>query len=153
MRTLGSVRPRLRIPAALLLSVAAVASASCGRSAPEYPKVEPVSGSVFVGGIPATGAVVTFHPVDPQGPNKLRPRAVVRADGTFQLTTYTTGDGAAVGEYAVTLSWPEKEDPDQEARGIEPKDRLQNRFKDPKRPFKRITVREGKNELEQFKVS
>jgi hypothetical protein len=31
----------------------------------------------------------------------------VGADGTFQLTTYRTGDGAPEGEYFVTVIWPE----------------------------------------------
>jgi hypothetical protein len=96
--------------------------------------------------------VVTFHPVSPTGENKLRPRGVTRADGTFRLTTYTTGDGAAAGDYAVTLYWPEKEDPDLEARGVDAKDRFQNRFKDPRRPYKRVTVRDGNNELDPFVI-
>ena len=139
-----------RIPAALVL--VALAVPGCGRPAADTPKVEPVSGAVFVSGNPAAGAVVTFHPVVPAGGNKYRPHAVVQPDGTFRLTTYTTDDGAAAGEYAVTLYWPEKDDPDAEARGVVAKDRLQSRYRTPDRPYRRVTVRDGANELESFRL-
>ncbi|AMV27812.1 hypothetical protein VT84_25645 [Gemmata sp. SH-PL17] len=145
-------QPRFAVIIAPLIVAAVLVIPACSSPTTDSPRVEPVSGSVFVNGNPAVGAVVTFHPAAPQGQNKLRPRGVVQADGTFRLTTYTTGDGAATGDYAVTLYWPEKDDPDLEARGIEVKDRFQNRFKDPSRPFKRVTVREGENALERFTV-
>jgi hypothetical protein len=137
---------------ALLVAAVILGAPGCGSEAPQYPKVAPVSGKVTAKAQPAVGAVVTFHPVSPTVENKLRPSGVVQADGTFRLTTYTTGDGAAPGDYAVTLAWPEKEDPDLEVRGIEVRDRFQNRFKDPKRPYKRVTVRDGNNELDPFVI-
>lgn len=144
---------RASVASLALLSAVLLGLSGCGsRSSSSYPKVEPVSGKVLAKGAPAAGAVVTFHPVAPTAQNRLRPRGVVQTDGTFRLTTYATGDGAAAGEYAVTLAWPEKEDPDLEVRGIEVKDRFQNRFKDPKRPYKRVTVGDGNNELEPFVI-
>jgi hypothetical protein len=136
----------------LLVTVVILGASGCGSESPQYPKVAPVSGKVMVKGQPAVGAVVTFHPVSPTGENKLSPSGRVQADGTFRLTTYTTGDGAAPGDYVVTLAWPETEDPDLEVRGIEVRDRFQNRFKDPRRPYKRVTVRDGNNELEPFAI-
>lgn len=145
-------RRRTAAPLVLLVSVAVPGVPGCDTKPPQYPKVEPVSGKVLVKGQPAGGAVVTFHPISPQDKGKPRPRGVAAADGTFRLTSYTTGDGAAAGDYAVTLHWPEKEDPDLEVRGVEAKDRLQNRFKDSTRPYKRVTVRDGNNELDPFAV-
>lgn len=144
-------RFRHTVATAVLLAVTVLIPA-CSPPLPDTPKVEGVSGTVLVKDKPAVGAVVTFHPTDAAGQNKPRPRGVVQADGTFKLTSYSTGDGAAAGEYAVTLQWPEPIDPDQEARGVEAKDRLNNRYRNPDRPYKRVTVRAGNNELEPFNL-
>jgi hypothetical protein len=63
----------------------------------------PVGGRVLVDGKPASGAAVVFHPVD--STNGTHPLAQVDANGEFQLTTIRSGDGAAPGEYRVTLTW------------------------------------------------
>jgi hypothetical protein len=62
-----------------------------------------VTGSVLFEGQPAEGATVVLHPEDRS--ITIRPRGVVDADGSFELTTYLPGDGAPVGEYKVTIDW------------------------------------------------
>ena len=62
-----------------------------------------VTGIVLLDGEPAEGATVVLHPDDRS--LSIRPRGVVDADGSFQLTTYLPGDGAPVGEYKVTIEW------------------------------------------------
>jgi hypothetical protein len=62
-----------------------------------------VTGTVMFEGHPAEGATVVLHPVDRS--ITIRPRGVVDADGSFELTTYLPGDGAPVGEYKVTIDW------------------------------------------------
>jgi len=61
--------------------------------------VHEVSGKVTLGGKPLTDAVVTFSPKGQY------PAAVGRTDssGTFTLTTYEPGDGAAAGDYVVLV--------------------------------------------------
>src|SRR5262245_35683473 len=87
------------------LALAALCLAGCGRSgrAPVYP----VTGQVLLDGSgkPAAGATVIFHPA--KGATDSAPRAVGQADdqGTFTLTTYEKGDGAAAGDYVVTVEW------------------------------------------------
>jgi hypothetical protein len=54
---------------------------------------------------PAAGAVVMFHPVGPADPNAKPIVGRVDETGAFRLTTYTQGDGAPTGEYAVTVFW------------------------------------------------
>jgi prepilin-type processing-associated H-X9-DG protein len=60
--------------------------------------VHPVKGQVFVGNQPAAGAFVLFVPVnEPQPPQDPRPRAEVKEDGSFALSTYGEEDGAPYG--------------------------------------------------------
>jgi hypothetical protein len=79
---------------------------------------------------PAVGALLIFHPVEPD-PNDLnKPRAYVEADGSFALTTHTKGDGAPEGEYLVSIEWmPPRSNPF--AGKEQSVDRLQGRYRDP----------------------
>ncbi|MDB5306504.1 MAG: hypothetical protein JWO38_706 [Gemmataceae bacterium] len=89
---------------AVLLAMAAcslVVAAGCSRSAES---LVPVEGQVLVNGKPATGAIVTFHPVGAPN-NAPRPSGHVDANGTFRLTTREADDGAAPGDYRVTVAW------------------------------------------------
>lgn len=63
-----------------------------------------VAGKAFLDGVPTPGAQVVLQPA---GKNAKGARAlgVVAGDGTFKLTTYTAHDGAAEGEYAVSVTW------------------------------------------------
>jgi hypothetical protein len=60
---------------------------------------------LLVGGNPARGALVVFHPLDNPDRVAVKPRAVVGRDGTFSLFSYRVGDGAPAGTYAVTVVW------------------------------------------------
>lgn len=65
-----------------------------------------MSGSLFVDGQPAEGAVIVFHLVNgSSGSAESRPSARVAADGTFALSTKAENDGARPGEYAVAVAW------------------------------------------------
>ncbi|HEY1598060.1 MAG TPA: hypothetical protein VGG64_00560 [Pirellulales bacterium] len=78
-------------------------SAGCGQSAPPRVPVFPVQGKVSVNGKPAAGALVILHPKG--DPSKPSARAAVKPDGTFEATTYAPADGAAEGDYVVTVEW------------------------------------------------
>lgn len=113
--------------------------------------VFPVQGTVLVQGEPAPGARVVFHSVDLTEPSTLTPHGRVQPDGSFQLTTYESGDGAPSGEYAVTLFWPEPpkspvDDPDSGP------DRLRGRYADPQKSTLRVQVSESDNQLEPFRL-
>ncbi|QDV39144.1 hypothetical protein [Tautonia plasticadhaerens] len=66
----------------------------------------PVRGQVLVGGEPAAGAVVEFHPLGRFGLPLGRPRAWTRADGSFELAGEDRV-GTPAGSYAVTVVWRE----------------------------------------------
>lgn len=108
-------------------------------------KVYPVRGEVFFRGEPATGAEVHFHPVDTAAPPAM---ATVDDDGAFELSTYSTSDGAAVGDYIVTINWREERPGDGEV--IVGPDRLGERYS--KRDISKLTatVSEGENLLDRF---
>jgi hypothetical protein len=90
----------MRSRGGILALTLAAALTGCGKS---DEVLVPISGRVTVNGKPATGAAVVFHPVD--GANGTHPVAQVEANGEFHLTTIRSGDGAAPGNYRVTLTW------------------------------------------------
>ncbi|WP_425614263.1 hypothetical protein NA78x_004128 [Anatilimnocola sp. NA78] len=76
--------------------------------APEKPQFIPVRGELFYQAKPASGAMVQFTPTAnatseawPSG----YPRGEVKADGSFEIGTENSADGAPVGEYIVTVTW------------------------------------------------
>src|SRR5262245_11865951 len=86
------------------VTVLLVAVAGCSSGSERVP-VFPVRGQVFYQSKPAVGAVVILNPQDASLGERLpmRPNGKVEADGSFQITTYETNDGAPAGEYKVTI--------------------------------------------------
>lgn len=128
------------------LAVPLLFCASCARNDGRVP-VYPVRGQVFVGEKSATKALVVFHPAGVDDPAALRPYGHVREDGSFQLTTYDTGDGAPAGEYLVTVVWLRP------AGGEDPPDLLKGRYRNPSASQLKATIQEGPNELAPFKLT
>lgn len=123
----------------LLLSL----SAGCSTTPP---KTFPVQGSVkTTTGEPCSGALVVFHPTEEARLNAPKPFATCGVDGAFRLTTFQEGDGAAPGEYAVTVVWPSDVVAGEMSLSSEGKavgaDRLRNNYGDPRSPRLKATVR------------
>ncbi|MCS7046923.1 MAG: metallophosphoesterase, partial [Gemmataceae bacterium] len=104
-------------------------------------KVFPVRGLAYFQGTPMPGAIVTLTP-DPKTKKGVAARGVVAADGTFQLTTYRANDGAAEGDYHVTITWRERL-PD----GRVGADLLPARYSKVNESGLRATIRAGENRL------
>jgi hypothetical protein len=85
-----------------LLGIALLCPA-CGQSSSK--PVYPVRGQVLFEGRPTPQAFVVFHPLNAAEENVPRPQGYVNKDGSFTLSTYSAGDGAPAGEYAVTVEW------------------------------------------------
>jgi hypothetical protein len=118
----------------LLLSLMILGCGGDGRK-----PVFPVKGKILVGGKPAAKAQVVFHPLaDPDG-KAPRPNGVVADDGSYTLNTYTAGDGAPAGEYAVTVLWPQGESHTGGDADSGP-DRLGGRYANPKTTSLRARV-------------
>ena len=67
--------------------------------------VFPVKGQITFNGMPAAGAFVVLHPKGTPDARLVPPRAIVGQDGSFELSTYESQDGAAAGEYSLTVEW------------------------------------------------
>lgn len=121
-----------------------------GCSSSEGPPLYPVSGRLFVDGKPADQAQVILHPVDGKDFDRrgARPSGITEQDGTFQITTYTKGDGAPEGTFAVTVSWPE--DPN----SLEPSpDRLRGLFLLPQKSSIKVKIEPRQNQLKTIELS
>jgi hypothetical protein len=84
-----------------------VAAAGCGsKQDPNRLLVFPASGKLNIQGKIPAGAFLVLHPKNPAaGVESVRPRAHVKPDGSFELSSYESNDGAPAGEYAVTVEW------------------------------------------------
>jgi hypothetical protein len=134
--------------AALLWSLAL---GGCSESLePQLPLRHPVQGKVIYRGQPASGFRVTFHPLQDIGQLKFAPSAITEKDGSFRLRSYEPDDGAPLGDYVVTLEWPDHliqaDDPDPKPEV----DRLRGAYSDPRRSQIKVTVTAGQNELQSF---
>ncbi len=141
----------------VIASALAVCLTGCG---PDYGRLEPhpVSGQVIINGEPAVGCTVVFVPVDPALKGKVMPGGTTSEDGSFQLTTHETDDGAPVGEYGVTISWEATTWPGMEeemrmdpVKPVGP-DRLQGQFSSPGKSGVTATIVAGENNLPPFRL-
>jgi hypothetical protein len=131
---------RLLLAAALL---AALVIPACAKN--ERISVYPTEGKALYRNKPAAGAHLVFHPTDTAGPKVPRPTAQVAADGSFQLSTYFSHDGAPAGSYRITVVWPSAERVvDMENTGP---DILRGRYQDPKTTSLGVEVHQGPNDL------
>jgi hypothetical protein len=96
---LQPARRRLRIVAAV--SLLALLS-GCSE---KWAECFPVSGIVKYNGQAPQGAQLVFHAINPSGPDAVSPKANVKPDGSFVVTSYQSGDGAPPGDYVVTVEW------------------------------------------------
>jgi len=83
-----------------LAAMLVLAGSGCGSGAP---KLHKVNGKVTLDGQPLAGAEVTFEPLD-YSTGMLGAHGKTGTDGTYTLTTTTTGDGAMAGGYKVIIT-------------------------------------------------
>ncbi|MBP3953701.1 hypothetical protein J8F10_00095 [Gemmata sp. G18] len=136
---------RGRVIVSFALFAVCAALTGCGQKGPV---LYPVTGKVTApDGKSLEHATVVFHPVDATDPNAVKPRGKVGADGSFTLTSYTTGDGAAPGEYRVTVElWLSGKGDDP------PANRLSDKYAKPDSSGLKATVNAGPTELTPFTV-
>jgi hypothetical protein len=108
----------------------------------------PAAGQISINGQPPAGAVVELHSVGekPDARNS-RPWGIVQDDGTFTLSTYERGDGAPLGDYALTVRWP----PDVSQPSLA--DRLGGAYTRAEGSPWRVTISEGSNELQKIEIT
>jgi len=143
-----------RIAATFLAASAAVVLASCNSpSGPAKKVCYPVKGQVFAGSQPAAGAMVILHP-DGSTPDEWPdgfPRAQVRADGSFEVGTYTDNDGAPAGQYTVLITWTQGAGTE-DSEDTQMIDRLKGRYSDPTTSKLKATVSSGPTEIPPIRL-
>jgi hypothetical protein len=110
-----------------------------------------VSGTVLVKGKPVAGVKVTFHPQFDMGTVKFTPNGETGKDGRFTLSTAAAGDGAPPGEYSVTFELL-RGGADKAGRDIEV-DAWQGKYADPAKSSWKVTIKDGDNTLEPFRLN
>jgi hypothetical protein len=117
--------------------------------------LSPVQGQVLVRGRPAVNAFVVLHPLAPADVSAPRPHGLVDAQGIFRLGTHAADDGAAPGEYAVTIQWFDnsRSKTDDERGPNAQSDLLRGRYSDPRHPKAlRVRIAAGPNTLPPFRL-
>jgi hypothetical protein len=102
MKKTGPVLAVLRLDAILPEDLRVPETKESGSTPVQRKNVHPARGTVFLDGVPVGGAYVVLQ-TRPGGKSVPRADALTEADGSFVLNTYQAGDGAAEGEYAVTV--------------------------------------------------
>jgi len=93
------MQPRRCLALGAIAAALMLAGSGCGSGAAKLYKV---SGKVTLDGAPVSEATVEFEPIDPTGGQKTA-SGRTGSDGTFSLTTNTSGDGAMAGKYKVAI--------------------------------------------------
>jgi hypothetical protein len=116
--------------------------------------MNPVSGSVTVGGKPAVGATVMFFPEEGKGMNVVPSTGTVGSDGTFSLSTGGK-PGAPAGRYVVAVTWPDpnvKATAQQKMMGlVDAPDLLKGQYTQGKSKLQ-AEVKSGENKLDPFQL-
>ncbi|MDB5347217.1 MAG: hypothetical protein JWP89_5594 [Schlesneria sp.] len=125
----------------------AVLTCAAGCSGCQKAETFPVKGTLLVGGKPAGRANLVFHAVDQRV--IARPVGFTDPDGSFRLMTHAIDDGAAPGEYVVTIFWRDESVPFDACAGDEliKHDRLRGLYFDSRKSTLRATVRREPNEV------
>ena len=133
----------------LCIGVSVIFVSGCSKEDGNRLAVHPIRGKCQVAGRPAVGARIVLIPI-PSGRGQAA-SGVVGADGTFQLTTYVKDDGAAEGAYAVTITWPDPRHLNGDGTD-DGADRLRGVYRNPTKPFRRVTIQKGQHELPSFDI-
>jgi hypothetical protein len=115
--------------------------------------VYPVAGRVLLDSKPLPNATVFLHPQG--GGTGLRPVGHTRADGSFEVTTYETADGAPAGVYRVTVTWAVGRHPDRPEAAADESVTVASSplYASPATTPLTCTVAAGKNDLQPFQLS
>ncbi len=105
-----------------------------------------VSGKVVQKGKAVPNATVVFH-ANRTEEGFIKPRAITKPDGTFELTTYESGDGAPAGTYEVSIEQWLRAKPEES-----PENRLPAVLSNPTTSGLKATVADAVNDLSPFEL-
>ncbi len=113
------------------------------------PPLHPVNGTVALRGRPTAGIRVIFNPVTDIG-IKYSPVAITDITGAYQITSLQPGDGAPVGEYAVTFEWPDHINDPSNGDPTPEIDRFRGAYVSVEKSQFKVIVQAGENTVPQF---
>ena len=132
-------------PCILLFTFCLPFLTGCGDSSPPVASVpcHLAKGTLIIGDKPAAGATIILVPkTEIAGSTTPRPQGKVDDNGTFQLSTFGTNDGAPAGEYGLIVFWP----------GNDSDDRLNGRYDTPAETKQTVKIAEGTNDIPPIKL-
>lgn len=133
--------------------VAAFAASSlgllgCKEKRPNEVPVYSVKGRFTYKGEPVSHAIVVFYPVGGVSANNPKARTWTNANGEYELTTYEFNDGAAEGDYEISLCWPITPLQPGELEPDKPTDRLDYKYYNPRKSKLKATIRPEPNVID-----
>ena len=134
-----------RKPSAVLLILTVLAGSNLSCSSAHRVRLYPVHGQVFYNDRPVSRGLLVLHPLSGQPEAVQKPIAYTDEAGRFTVTTDRPGDGAAAGEYIVTVELREKTQTGVEK--VRGRNLLPDHYSKPESSSLRCRVQEGKNEL------
>jgi hypothetical protein len=124
----------------------------CGKAAPLTTEIR---GELkTTAGMPCGGAMIVFHPQEPNRVNAAKPLAFAEPDGSFVVRTFSDADGAEPGDYKVTVVWPQDKKAKEAKMSLSSEggeggggpDRLKGAYGDPNTTQLRVTIKAEGNE-------
>lgn len=93
----------LRLAATGLVAILIAAQSGCGGD-PTLPKLGKIHGKVTYNGKPVDAGHIVFTPVAGKGGETGQSATgEIGEDGSYEMTTFNTGDGAILGQHTVTV--------------------------------------------------
>ncbi|WP_298862867.1 hypothetical protein [uncultured Gimesia sp.] len=135
---------KTKLAKTLFLGLVTLLLFSCGGAEEPYTKQTfPVTGKITIDGTePGSPVKVSCHnkgEIDTEHPTISGCQTA--DDGTFEISTYTSGDGMPEGEYVLTFLWGKY---NAISRSYGGSDKLKKRYRDPKKSEISFIVEEGK---------
>lgn len=126
----------------LMLMLGVGALTSCQKPRGNRKHTEKVKGRITVDGtVPGSAVRVECHSTNSAAsPDFTVSQTMTNPDGSFEISTYESGDGVPPGEYVLTFYWGELNAISMNYGGP---DRLNSRYSDPQKSEIKLTVKEG----------
>jgi hypothetical protein len=142
----------IRIPLTILAGIGLVLSLGGCSGDPNLPKLGKVHGTVKYNGKLLDAGHVVFTPASGKGGETGQvATGEINSNGTYEMTTFNTGDGAILGQHIVTITVQKGEMPKPDANGHikyeVPKNQAPSKYATADKTPLRCTVHEGDQEF------
>ncbi len=136
----------------VMVLVFCVSIFGCGKKGPPMKKTYKVTGKVLVDGKePGSSIQLECHSTG-EIDHKMHTfsQSNTKDDGTFEIATYTAGDGVPAGEYKLTFAWQEF---NLMSRSFGGPDKLKKRYSNPEKAEIKFSVVDKPVDLGEIKLT